>query len=156
MPARRRQGLWIPQATGRGLPTDRPQPAHCRRIKQHSRQTTAQQLHSQIKNEWRKETQGRRKRRQLLEETSSRLGFVNQYGIFQQRSNRTSDPRNCPWRRPWHLGRNQPSGRVWQRQSGREVPGHEAAHGGRRCCPHRYHSSASAFRPVWIIMEDNR
>lgn len=45
---------------------------------------------------------------------------------FDERSNRTSDPRDRTWRRPRHLGRNQPSGRVWQRQSGREVLGHEA------------------------------
>nr|WP_288973632.1 hypothetical protein [uncultured Shuttleworthia sp.] len=37
-----------------------------------------------------------------------------------------------------------------------KVPGHEAAHGGRRRGTHRHHSGTSAFRPVWIIMEDNR
>ena len=31
-----------------------------------------------------------------------------------------------------------------------EEPGHEAAHGRRRCRPHRHHPCAPAERPVWL------
>ena len=31
-----------------------------------------------------------------------------------------------------------------------EKPGHEAAHGRRRCRPHRHHPCAPAERPVWL------
>ena len=31
-----------------------------------------------------------------------------------------------------------------------EKPGHEAAHGRRRCRPHWHHPRASAERPVWL------
>ena len=33
----------------------------------------------------------------------------------------------------------------------RKVPGHEAAHGWRRCCPHRHHPCTSALRTVRLI-----
>ena len=32
-----------------------------------------------------------------------------------------------------------------------QVPGHEAAHGWRRCCPHRHHPCTSALRTVRLI-----
>ena len=32
-----------------------------------------------------------------------------------------------------------------------KVPGHEAAHGWRRCCPHRHHPCTSALRTVRLI-----
>lgn len=38
------------------------------------------------------------------------------YGIFQQRSNRSSDPRYRTGCRPRHLGSDQPAGRLRQRQ----------------------------------------
>lgn len=34
---------------------------------------------------------------------------------------------------------------------GAKVPGHEAAHGWRRCCPHRHHPCTSALRTVRLI-----
>ena len=33
-----------------------------------------------------------------------------------------------------------------------EVPGYEAAHGGRRRCPHRHHSRASALRSLYCLI----
>ena len=51
------------------------------------------------------------------------------YGIFQQRSNCSSDPRYRPRRRSRHLGSHQPARRLRQRQPRRKVPGHEAAYG---------------------------
>ena len=41
---------------------------------------------------------------------------VHIYGIFQQRSNRSSDPRHRTGCRSRHLGSHQPAGRLWQRQ----------------------------------------
>ena len=41
---------------------------------------------------------------------------VHIYGIFQQRSNRSSDPRYRTGCRPRHLGSDQPAGRLRQRQ----------------------------------------
>lgn len=36
------------------------------------------------------------------------------HGILQQQRNYLTDPRNGHWRRPWRVGRGQPSGRIWQ------------------------------------------
>ena len=34
-------------------------------------------------------------------------------------------------------------------------PGHEAAHGGRRRCPHWAYPCPAALRPVWIMPQTN-
>ena len=70
------------------------------------------------------------------------------YGIFQQRSNRSSDPRHRTGCRSRHLGSYQPAGRLRQRQPWCQVPGHEAADGRWRCSTDRHDSGAAAFRSV--------
>ena len=52
---------------------------------------------------------------------------VNIYGIFQQRSNRSSDSRYRTGCRSRHLGSHQPAGGLRQRQPRCQVSGHEAA-----------------------------
>ena len=73
---------------------------------------------------------------------------VHIYGIFQQRSNRSSDPRHRTGCRSRHLGSHQPAGRLRQRQPWCQVSGHEAADGWRRRGTDRYDSGAAAFRSV--------
>ena len=116
----------------------------------------SQQLHSTIRKGMEERDPGTPETAAAAGRNNIPLGFKNHYGIFQQRSRCSSDTRNRPWGRPRNLGRDQPSGRVWQRQSGREVPGHEAAYGRRRRCSDRHHSCSASCRTVWIITEGNR
>ena len=73
---------------------------------------------------------------------------VHIYGIFQQRSNRSSDSRHRTGCRSRHLGSNQPAGGLRQRQPWCQVSGHEAADGWRRRGTDRHDSGSTAFRSV--------
>ena len=71
------------------------------------------------------------------------------HGIFYTSSHSSSNPCHRPGCRSCHLGRHQPSGRLRQRQSGCQVPGHQAAHGRRRRGVYWYRScppSVHTFR----------
>ena len=68
------------------------------------------------------------------------------YGILQQRSHRTADPRRSSRCRSRHLRSHQPTGGLRQRQPRCQIPRHEAAHSRWRCGTHRYHAGTFAFR----------
>ena len=72
----------------------------------------------QTKKRMEERNQGRRIPAQLPR-IKDPVGFGKEYGIFQQRSRRTSDTRYRTRCRPRYLGRDQPHGRLRQRQSGR-------------------------------------
>lgn len=69
---------------------------------------------------------------------------------------RSADSRCGYWRRSWRLGCCQSDGRIWQRQSGRKVPGHEAAHERWRRHSHRYAADPSALWSVRLSTRDRR
>lgn len=68
MPVRRRQGLWIPQATGRGLPTGSSRPHHSGDLPEHYYKHSSC-IHNKRKNGGKK-PRDTGYRRQLLEVTN--------------------------------------------------------------------------------------
>ncbi len=70
------------------------------------------------------------------------------YGIFYERNRHFEGTGYRAGRWPWRVGRYQPAGRLRQRQPWREIAGHEAAYGRRRCCPDWDAAYPSAGKPV--------
>ena len=67
-------------------------------------------------------------------------------GIFQLSSRSIANTGNRIRRRTRRMGRNQLAGRLWQRQSGGKVTGHETANGWGRRCAHRYVADPTVVR----------